>query len=94
MFFSLYEFLFWNKRWNIRYSVQVVCQSSNGSNLSRMFFISEDFLEKLDATNSRMEVKEDCQWKSDSLNGDPRHEAVKAGLHYVSTDLWKFKKPE
>jgi hypothetical protein len=46
-----------------------------------------NFFEELGANYSRMEVKENCQRKSDALNDDPRHESKKVGFNEAGSNL-------
>ena len=55
-----------------------------------MFLVSESFFEQFDAANGRVEVKEDCERKSQTYNDDPRHEAVEARLNNVGPNLLKM----
>ena len=78
----------WNESRIVGNPVQGVTQSLNGKNLGPVFLVSESFLEKFNATNGRMEVKENCQRKGDTHNDDPRHEAIKGGLDDVGSNLF------
>ncbi len=57
-----------------------------------IFFFRENLFEELNEDNGRMEVKEDCQWKRDPLDDDPRHESVEVGLHQIGPHFLNLKR--
>ena len=46
-----------------------------------------NLFEQFHKDDSRVEVEEDCQWKSHPLDDDPRHEAVEVCLNEIGFHL-------